>query len=172
MDYTQFLKDNEIAALIFKSLLIEKPPHVEELTLAIDKKCDVSLSGQNEDTWCLYIHPSWMGESGIYVYYDENNRHRFTLYDTTETEVQILEEAHTVWKMSMLIHMRRLRNLGISEDVFSFLHKVVIENRAMKIEDAKELLLRETDFIISDSDVRILGIENRKGNIIGRRIGI
>lgn len=126
-----------------------------------------------KDHWILTVSSSWvdLGEVCVSYYRFHKNPFRLwwnvTIFDRIDNVFDT--ELETVSQVSNSLLLVKYLDKGIPQEVIIYL---ISKSKIVGMEKAVKSIGKETSFILSLEQMKILGIEEDKGRITGRKFGL
>jgi hypothetical protein len=126
-----------------------------------------------ENIWIITMPQDWVNSGLVKITYYKFHKSPYRIWWEVEDEEEreILMEA-SVKNVSQVINsllLLRYKNQGVQSDVVAWLAK---ESLTKSLKEAVKRIAKETPFILTMEEIRILGIEEQRGRITGKKFGL
>jgi hypothetical protein len=145
---------------------------VQELKKLTRENPEIKIT---ENNWVLTMPKSWLQAGNICVSYYRFHKHPFRVWwslpEVTLSDPDIIfdTEVSDVSHVINSLLLLKYSNQGIPQDVIDYLAKFC---NKIGMEKAIKSIAKETNLILTLDQMKILGIEDERGRITGRKFGI
>jgi len=136
----------------------------ENLKVSLDLK---------ESIWIITMPENWMSAGLVKISYYKFHKSPYRVWWEIENdekkEILSSVDLKNVSQVINSLLLIRYKNQGVQSGVLSWLAK---EALSKSLSEAIKRIAKETDFVITMEEMKILGIEEQRGRIIGRKFGL
>jgi len=126
-----------------------------------------------DNIWVVTMPENWMTDGLVKISYYQFHKNPYRVWWEMENEErkEILTsvDLKSVSQVINSLLLLRYKNRGIQSDVVSWLAK---EALSKSLSEAIKRIAKETDFVLTMEEMKILGIEDQRGRITGRKFGL
>ena len=126
-----------------------------------------------ENIWIVTMHENWLNDGLAKVTYRKFHKNPFRIWweiqKEDEKEILMTTELRNISQVVDSLFLLRYKNLGVQLEVVAWLAKEAIRN---SLSNAIQRIAKETSFNLSLEEMKILGIEEQRGRITGRKFGL
>ena len=126
-----------------------------------------------DNIWVITMPQNWVNSGLVKITYYKFHKNPYRIWwevdDEEGKEILMTADLKNVSQVINSLLLLRYKNQGVQSDVVAWLAK---ESLTKSLKEAVKRIAKETDFVLSTEEIKLLGIEEHRGRITGKKFGL
>lgn len=126
-----------------------------------------------DNIWVITMPQDWLSSGVVKITYYKFHKNPYRIWWEVEheegKEILMSADLKNVSQVINSLLLLRYKNQGVQSEVVTWLAK---ESLTKSLKEAVKRIAKETDFVLSMEEIKLLGIEEQRGRITGKKFGL